>query len=320
MASRDNRRYTGPEKSIPIIALKPPNNIQFLDSNGQRRDKRSPTDVRKIYMGLSNISQAKGSSYVEVGDTKVICGVYGPREMAPSNTFKLTGQVCCEVKLAPFAYHVRRSPVPDRQVKELSTQLKETFQAAIVLEQYPKAQIDVHVTVIEDGGGLLSACINAATLALCDANIHMYDVVVAATLVWHAGRIYLDPSLQEEECLARAGERFVPAQVPRRVDADVVSKGAGLTNGAAAPAMISSYAPVVSYGVLTVGLMPLYASSQVALMVMSGSVTAEQIQEGLESGLEACRKVYGVVKQVLLHNNKQDENDAHEKQAISNGR
>lgn len=50
-------------------------------------------------------------------------------------------------------------------------------------EQYPKSKIEVFVSVVEDGGGLLAACVTAASLALCDANINMYDVVVATSLV-----------------------------------------------------------------------------------------------------------------------------------------
>ena len=44
-------------------------------------------------MSVGIISQAKGSSYVEVGDCKVICGVYGPREVHRISDIKMSGQV-----------------------------------------------------------------------------------------------------------------------------------------------------------------------------------------------------------------------------------
>ena len=44
-------------------------------------------------MSLGNISQAKGSSYVEIGETKVCCGVYGPKDIEKGHDFKMAGQV-----------------------------------------------------------------------------------------------------------------------------------------------------------------------------------------------------------------------------------
>ncbi|KAK8379501.1 hypothetical protein O3P69_019431 [Scylla paramamosain] len=50
----------------------------FLREDGLRWDGRSPQDPRKLFMSVGMITQAKGSSYLEVGNTKVCCGVYGP--------------------------------------------------------------------------------------------------------------------------------------------------------------------------------------------------------------------------------------------------
>lgn len=44
-------------------------------------------------MSLGIISQAKGSSYVELGNTKVCCGVYGPKDVQRGNDFKMSCQV-----------------------------------------------------------------------------------------------------------------------------------------------------------------------------------------------------------------------------------
>lgn len=44
-------------------------------------------------MSLGIISQAKGSSYVEWGNTKVCCGVYGPKDVQRGNDFKMSCQV-----------------------------------------------------------------------------------------------------------------------------------------------------------------------------------------------------------------------------------
>jgi ribonuclease PH len=48
---------------------------------------------------------------------------------------------------------------------------------------YPKSQIDVHVTVLEDSGSVLASVLTCAGLALADASIHMFDCIVGASLV-----------------------------------------------------------------------------------------------------------------------------------------
>ena len=52
-------------------------------------------------------------------------------------------------------------------------------------EKYPKAQIDVYITVIEDGGSVLATCLTAASLALCHASIDVYDIVIGSSVVRH---------------------------------------------------------------------------------------------------------------------------------------
>ncbi|KAF2343419.1 Exoribonuclease phosphorolytic domain 2, partial [Trinorchestia longiramus] len=93
---------------------------------------------------------------------------------------------------------------------------------------------------------------------------------------WYNGQIYLDPSIEEEEYIATAAER----QALCKGDGEVATA----TNGC-----------------LTVVLMPLYANGQVATMVMSGSMTASQLQDGLDAALETCRKIYAIIKQVFLN-------------------
>ena len=48
---------------------------------------------------------------------------------------------------------------------------------------YPKSQIDVFITVLEDDGSSLAAAITCAGLAVADAAIDMFDVIVGASLV-----------------------------------------------------------------------------------------------------------------------------------------
>jgi exosome complex component MTR3 len=43
------------------------------------------------------ISQAKGSAYIEQGNTKVVCGVYGPREIPKRSDFSMSGVLFCHL-------------------------------------------------------------------------------------------------------------------------------------------------------------------------------------------------------------------------------
>lgn len=61
---------------------------------------------------------------------------------------------------------------------------------SFIQDKFPKSQIDVYVTVIEDDGGLLAACITAAGLALCHASIDVYDLVVGSSVVSYCQDIF----------------------------------------------------------------------------------------------------------------------------------
>lgn len=49
--------------------------------------------------------------------------------------------------------------------------------------EFPNFQVDVHVLVLQDDGCSLAAAITCSGLALADAAVPMYDVVVGATKV-----------------------------------------------------------------------------------------------------------------------------------------
>ena len=72
----------------------------------------------------------------------------------------------------------KRRPRGDRKSLEMSQHLKQTFEATIKTELYPRSQIDIFVEVLQADGGNYCACVNAATLALIDAGIPLKVVVL----------------------------------------------------------------------------------------------------------------------------------------------
>lgn len=235
MGSRDTRRVLGPEKSVSHALLRPQESRAFLRQDGLRWDGRAPHKPRKLFMSVGMITQAKGSSYIEVGNTKVCCGVYGPKDVQRGQDFKMSGQVLCAVKMAPFSAPVRLPPQPDTRQQEMSRQLKDALESIIVLEKFPKSQIDVYVTVIEDDGSLLGACVTAAGLALCHANIDVYDLVVGASVLFRGDVLYLDPCREEEG--AGSSNELTIGMIPKHAGGQIALMVQG--GGQAAPHCLS---------------------------------------------------------------------------------
>lgn len=80
----------------------------------------------------------------------------------------------------------------------MAATIKSTFEPAVLTTLYPRSQIDIYVQVLQQDGGLLSACINATTLALASAGIPLLDFVCAVSAGVHATDPLLDLTALEE--------------------------------------------------------------------------------------------------------------------------
>lgn len=84
-------------------------------------------------------------------------------------------------------------------MKEFCRVLKSVFEQVMMLEQYPRSQIDLQVFVLQADGGYRSAAFNAVSLALMDAGIAMKDFLVATTAGLMSNVAVLDLIYQEEK-------------------------------------------------------------------------------------------------------------------------
>ena len=109
---------------------------------------------------------------------------YGPREIPGGRTFSSKATLACDVRYAPFSSRPWRSRALENfdTEREASLNLTHSLSACILLDRYPKALIDIVVTVLEADGGDDAAVLLAASLSLADAGIQMIDVPVAATV------------------------------------------------------------------------------------------------------------------------------------------
>lgn len=115
------------------------------------------------------VSQAKGSAYIEMKKTKLVCSVFDPREIPHQNEFRYLhinyikhkyrevillfhmqlvysqlGQLYCEVKFAPFSCPRKRRPhVPDTEERALSVALRQALEPAVCRHLFPNYQVNL---------------------------------------------------------------------------------------------------------------------------------------------------------------------------------
>ncbi|KAG2554749.1 hypothetical protein PVAP13_9KG590000 [Panicum virgatum] len=159
--------------------------MEFVDAlTGFRVDGRRPNEMRKLKGEVGVVARADGSALFEMGNTRVIAAVYGPREVQNKGQQVNSKEalVRCEYRMAEFSTgDRRRKPKGDRRSTEISLVIRQTMEASILTELMPRSQIDIFVQVLQADGGTRSACINAATLALADAGIPMRDIVTSCS-------------------------------------------------------------------------------------------------------------------------------------------
>ncbi|KAB0337507.1 hypothetical protein FD754_025144 [Muntiacus muntjak] len=204
----DHRRIRGPEESQPPQL--------YAAGEGEAPAPRDPARLRP----------AKGSAYLEAGGPKVLCAVLGPRQAeggerggcraragceAPA---ALSGRLLCDFRRAPFSGRRRHVAPGGGEERELARALQESLEPVGRLGRYPRAQLEVSALLLGDGGSALAAPLTAAALALADACVEMYDLVVGCGLSRApapAPAWLLEPTLLEEE---RAAAGLTVALMP----------------------------------------------------------------------------------------------------------
>src|SRR4030042_4734615 len=176
MSKRTASKKTTKEKSTPSKPARKKKETKVW----KRFDGRTFDELRSIKIESGVLPNADGSAYIEMGKNKIICGVFGPREMHPKHQAKPNEAVLrCRYHMAPFSVDPRRSPAPSRRDQEISMVMRAALEPAVFLERYPRASIDVYIEVLEADGGTRCASINAAAVALVAAGIPMKDLVAS---------------------------------------------------------------------------------------------------------------------------------------------
>lgn len=142
-----------------------------------RENGRGLKDLRELTVEVGVLDRANGSARVYLGKNLAIATVYGPREMHPKHAAKPDSCVVrTNYRMATFSVDDYKRPFPSRREKEISKILSEAYESVILVNNWPRSVIDVHVEMFASDGGTRTAAAIAITAALADAGIPMRDL------------------------------------------------------------------------------------------------------------------------------------------------
>ncbi|KAH8584423.1 archeo-eukaryotice exosomal RNAse PH [Cryptosporidium sp. chipmunk genotype I] len=189
-----------------------------------RNDDRQFEELRPITIRTGVIENADGSAYFSIGNTKVLCGIYGPNlckqnpiEDGLSVSVEYTiGSFCRDSALAKSKLNTDNTEIKsDEKIKSIL--LEKVINSVICHEKYKRSSIDCYFYIIDDDGSAFSAAISAACLSLCNAKIEIIGLFSATNIIavksnslfnkdgkTHTDDEYsmiLDPTFNEISCL-----------------------------------------------------------------------------------------------------------------------
>ncbi|KAJ3261223.1 Exosome complex component RRP41 [Boothiomyces macroporosus] len=168
--------------------------LELITPEGLRVDGRRPKETRRIY-SRTDLLAADGSSYIEMGNTKLITTVYGPKESKNNNSNSI---INVEFHLASFASGSTAKKLRnDKKLMENSIAIRDIFES-VLIKSFGRSEIDVFIQVLQSDGGVLAAAINGTCLALIDAGIPITDYVTACTAGYCNEQAILDLNYIEE--------------------------------------------------------------------------------------------------------------------------
>lgn len=153
--------------------------------NNFRLDGRKSYEIRDMNIKLEEVKNASGSCSIEAGGTKILVWVKGPRETKNKN-IENNGILKCDFSISTSAYtHIKSEIKRDLQMREFSSTLKEIFEQVIILKNYPRSEIEINVTVLQNDGSFKTLSITAITIALINAGIYVKDTAVGVSLGYY---------------------------------------------------------------------------------------------------------------------------------------
>ncbi|KAI3378008.1 hypothetical protein SNEBB_009375 [Seison nebaliae] len=186
----------------------------------EREENRPNNSFRSINIEKNVVPNATASTYFAVGNTKLICTIYGPLDKSRNEEKNDLCQIEASIHYLPFAT-IERSPLNKQASDTLifSSFISQTFQSVIMTGKYLNTKISIHITVLESDGSEWSASVNAISFALLQSDIQLYDIVSAVELLTvkdddeKEDRILVDPTIMEIETFKKS-TRIIVCYLP----------------------------------------------------------------------------------------------------------
>ncbi|KAJ3306329.1 Exosome complex component RRP41 [Kappamyces sp. JEL0829] len=128
--------------------------VELISEEGLRIDGRRSTELRNFYGKTSSLFPlADGSCYLEIGNTKCICAVYGPKEPEKRSTALHDKAVLnVEFHVASFASLSSSRLKVDKRLLELAAIIKHALEPVVLLSSFPRSEIDIFIQVLQSDG------------------------------------------------------------------------------------------------------------------------------------------------------------------------
>jgi exosome complex component MTR3 len=184
-ALQDRRRILCPTDSVPL---------KFKAVDVAKQSSARQQEIRKIFVKQGIVANASGSAYLEIGDIRLQCSVYGPKP--------IRGSFTTQADLSVEARFGNANEDNEKLERSIASFVQTSITPSVLLIQYPKSAISVMVTVIAiDESNLksvLAAAVNVASLALVDAGISLVDITTAGSVLLKGGQVLYDPETARE--------------------------------------------------------------------------------------------------------------------------
>ncbi|OBA23037.1 hypothetical protein METBIDRAFT_37274 [Metschnikowia bicuspidata var. bicuspidata NRRL YB-4993] len=199
--STDRRRILGPADAVRPVAAPP-----VSAENTARHHPDEP--VRKFFIKTGLSKNANGLAYLEIDDTIIEVGIFGPRPI--KGLFVNRASFTVETKFLPHVtqpsevlFNGSQAAANGRLLltnieQKLSTFVETAFLPAVLLEKYPKSTIDVFVNVLAFNANtssmlnLAAWIINCTSLAMVDSGIEVRDMVTCGHVKTCSGLAEMD--------------------------------------------------------------------------------------------------------------------------------
>jgi len=181
-----------------------------------RKDGRGLSGIRPVKIEKGYLKYAEGSTYIEMGHTKVICSASIEEKVPPFLKGTGEGWITAEYGMLPRSTQVRRAREVSRghvegRTAEIQRLIGRSLRSVVNLKALGERTLWIDADVVQADGGTRTASITAGFIALVDAirwmkqehqidpNLSVIQHQVAAVSVGILnGQCYLDLTYEED--------------------------------------------------------------------------------------------------------------------------